>query len=148
MKEFRFWWAFSCWFTWFAKHWFQYGADCFKVKRGIFGQLFINQPFGKYHIVDFASNSFRNFNVILKRGEVENPFKHATSCVFYAILYRSWMVFNNKSLVALHEREHKALYLTWKVLKNSKDGNEILLSYGTNKEHYFVANGFLVLRLN
>ena len=61
----------------------------FKVKRGIFGQLFINQPFGNQHIVVFASNLFRNFNVILKRGEVENPFKHPTSCVFYAILYHS-----------------------------------------------------------
>ena len=69
-----------------AINWFQYGTDEFKVKSGIFGQLFINQLFGKYHIVDFASNSFRKFNVILKRGEVENLFKHAALCLFYAIL--------------------------------------------------------------
>ena len=48
--------------------------DKFKLKRGILGQLFINQSFGKYHIVDFASNLFRNFNVILEQGELENPY--------------------------------------------------------------------------
>ena len=75
--------------------------------REVLGQLFINHPFGKYHIVDFASNLFRSFNVIFKRGEVENPFKHATSCLFYAILYHSWMFSNNKILVALHEQNIK-----------------------------------------
>ena len=43
------------------------------MKRGNLGQLFINHPFGKYHIVDFASNLFRNFNVILKQGEETIP---------------------------------------------------------------------------
>ena len=54
------------------------------------------------------------------------------------------MFSNNKILVALHEGEHKALYRTEKVLKVSKDGNEILLTYGINKEHYLVTNRFLV----
>ena len=54
------------------------------------------------------------------------------------------MFSNNKILVALREGEHKALYLTWKVLKFSEDGNEILLTYGINKEHYLVTNRFLV----
>ena len=79
-----------------AMHWFQYGADYFKVKKRIFGQLFVNQPFGKNYFVDFASNLFRNLNVILKWGGVENLFKHATSCLLYAIIYHSWMFSNNK----------------------------------------------------
>ena len=54
------------------------------------------------------------------------------------------MFSNNKLLVAVHEGEHKALFMTWKVLKFSKDGNEILLTYGINKEHYLVTNKFLV----
>ena len=86
------------------------GAAQFKGKRRIFGQLFINQPFGKYHIVDFASNLFRNFNIILKWGEVENLFKRAKS--IYVMLHHSWKLSNNKILVAVHQGKPTALYLT------------------------------------
>ena len=42
------------------------------------------------------------------------------------------------------ESPTEALYVTWKVLKFSEDGNEILLTYGINEEQYLVTNGFLV----
>ena len=116
MKESRFWWAFSCRsLDSLMPQW------CWLIQieeRNSWPAL--HQPainIGKYHIVEFASNLFRNFNVILKRGEVENPFKHAASCVFYVILYHSWVFSNNKILVALRGGEHKALYVTYKVLK-------------------------------
>ena len=53
----------------------------------------------EYHVVVFASNLFWNFNIILKRGEVENLVKHATSCVFYAFLSgcgHSWMAIDSR----------------------------------------------------
>ena len=56
--------------------WCHNGADWFKLKteRNSCPALHQrDQPFGKYHIVDFASNLFRNFNLILKRGEVKIP---------------------------------------------------------------------------
>ena len=43
----------------------------------------------------------------------------------------------------MHGGEHKALYLTLKVMEFLKDGNEILLTYGIKKEHYLVTNRFL-----
>ena len=54
------------------------------------------------------------------------------------------MFSNNKNLVALHEGEHRAFYVTWKVLQFSKDGNETLLTYGINKEPYSVTSRFLI----
>ena len=82
MKESRFWWAFQCRsLDSLMPQW------CWLIQiEGILGQLFINQPFGKYDCADFLSNWFRIFKVILKRGEVENLFKRASSCLFYAII--------------------------------------------------------------
>ena len=145
MQESRFWWAFSCW-------------SCNPLTM-----VLINSKWREEILASTSSTShssleniilwnlqatlFRNFkifNVILKR-EVKKLFKHAT---FYVIMTHIWTFSNDKLLVVLHAREHKALYLTSKVLKFSKDGihhgNEILLTYGINKEHNLVTNRFLV----
>ena len=97
--------------------------------------------------MDFASSLFQNFNVILKQGEAVNLFKHAASGPFYILVeYFSTIKFWLLYMKPDDEGEHKALYLTQnlKVVKFLKDGNEILLTYDINKEHYLVTNRFLV----
>ena len=72
----------------------------------MFGQLFINQPFGKYLFADFASNLFRNFNVFLKQGESKIsssmqhnvPFMHFSTIVECFPAIKFWLLYIEENI--------------------------------------------------
>ena len=119
-ERIRLWWAFSCWSH---NAWIPVWCLSIQSEETNFWPALHQPAIWKILpscIAGILLATYSEISMLSSNEEKSKIFKHATMQLhhlFYAILYHIWMFSNNKFLLVLHEGEHKALYLTYKVLK-------------------------------